>query len=289
MLAALDDPALRASFGRQAAPFTHDLLDRPELTVAAIATSTGAVPASWVVVQDAPDDPRAPRDCGRLPEPPDVDSLIRSLSTARASVRVYNLERLAAYAALTAGCESALREFVGDREGGVHAVNLGVFAASPHSVTPAHPDLHHNLLLQLTGTKEIWIEVDPDRRARYQRVLDYLGCPGAGTPDLPPAEVRRLGPGDAVYVPPYAFHWTRLGGEPGTALSIGFSTPATRIGTEALAFDVRRRRHGRHPRPSGPGSLGARAKARLEQAARARSRRRARAGATVTVEPGGAS
>jgi hypothetical protein len=289
VLTALDDPMLRAAFGREVAPFGHDLLGRPELAIDAIAAIAATVPATWVAIQDAPDDPHLPRECGRVYDCPDVAQLVRSLATARASVRLYNLERLPEYADLVDGARAVVDDLVGEREGGLDAVNLGVFAASPHSVTPAHPDLHHNLLLQLTGTKEIWIEHDPDRRAQHARVLQYLSCPDAGTPELPPAELRRLNPGDALYIPPYTFHWTRTGDEPGTALSIGFATPATRIGCDALAFDVRLRRRGLRPRPHRAGSLGVRAKARLEHVVRTRSRGSDAAGGTVSADPGGAS
>ena len=71
-----------------------------------------------------------------------------------------------------------MRDLVGDDEGGVDAVNLGAFVASPAAVTPAHPDRHHNLLLQISGRKEVWVEDDPDLRRSYLARGLLLRVPG---------------------------------------------------------------------------------------------------------------
>jgi hypothetical protein len=211
------------------------------------------------------------------------------LSGADVSIRVYNLERTAEYADLTAEVEPLVRDFVGNREGGLAALNLGIFVASPKSVTPAHPDRHHNLLLQLHGHKEIWLEDDLVSRAHHVRVVDYLRCPPAGVSVLPPARKVVLGPGDGVYIPPYTFHWTESSDEPATALSIGFSTPATLRDGDALELDLRLRRLRVRPRHVRPDSLRGRAKARLGTWAVRRSARKAGPGVSVSASRGGQS
>jgi hypothetical protein len=288
VLAALRDPALDAAFGVRTATFRHDLADRADLDVERLAEIVPLLPMSWVfahVAQHSPLEGRGAEpvvDCTRVPE------YLRELPTSEVSLRIYNLERTSEYAELTRDVEPLVREFVGEREGGLTSVNLGLFAASPHAVTPAHPDRHHNLLLQLRGRKQIWLEDDVRSRAHHTRVLDYLRCPPAGVPSLPAAQNLMLEPGDGVYIPPYMFHWTELSDEPGLALSIGFSTPATTRDSHAHEFDLRlhRRLHVR-PRPARPESPRGRTKARLGAWAVQRSARKVQGSVSVSGTSGG--
>lgn len=287
MLSAVDDASIRDAFGVRQVTFRHDVLDRGELTVSGIAALVDHVPSAWVFAHAAQHDPHE----GRGMEPPvgatPLPQVVRDIAHSDASVRVYNLERTREGSELTAAIRERVAAVVGAREGGLHAINLGAFVASPGAVTPAHPDRHHNLLLQIEGRKEIWLDDEADRRRHHLRVLDYLECPTAGVSELPPARSLVLEPGDGVYIPPYMFHWTRLLDEPGVALSIGFSTAATMVGTAAHDFDRRLRRRGAHPRPVAPLSFAGRTKARLERAALARSARRCAGSVTVGAEPGG--
>ena len=90
-------------------------------------------------------------------------------------------------------------------------MNLGAFVASPAAVTPAHPDRHHNLLLQISGRKEVWVEDDPDLRRSYLREVSYFVVPGERRARVClPARCYVMEPGDGVYIPPYAYHWTTV-------------------------------------------------------------------------------
>ena len=96
-------------------------------------------------------------------------------------------------------------------------------------------------------------------------------------------------PGDGVYIPPYAYHWTTvLGDEPASGLSVGFSTPATVRSGEVHDWDVRARRLGLRPRPVTPGQH-ARTAAKLGllgvRSAPHRPASESRAGCRGTVAP----
>jgi hypothetical protein len=289
VLAALRDPALDAAFGTRVARFRHDFADREDLDLDRLADVAPRVPMPWVfanVAQRSPYEGRGcetPIDCTRL-----ADHL-RALPSSDSSIRVYNLERLTEYTELGEQLESLVRDFVGEREGGLSSVNLGIFAASPRSVTPAHPDRHHNLLLQLRGRKQIWLEDDLVSRDHHVRVLDYLRCPPAGVSTLPPAQTFVLEPGDGVYIPPYTFHWTQLLDEPGLAFSIGFSTPATNDDSRAHEFDLRLRRLHVRPRPAPATSWRGRTKAQLGSWALQRSARKVAGRVSVSGPSGGQS
>lgn len=282
---------LHEAFGRRCTQFQHDFLGRPELSLDALADIAPRLPASWIYGHQAQHSPlegrgqEPPIDCARIPE------FIGDLQNANVSIRMYNLERTPEYGPLAEEFETLMREYVGTREGGLHAINLGVFIASPGSVTPAHPDRHHNFLMQLAGTKDVWLEHDPDARAQHRRVIDYLRCPAAGLEELPPGNHYCESPGDALYIPPYTFHWTELGHDPGVALSIGFSTPATRQWSDAHEFDLRAQRVagrvGWRPGPASMDSVVGRTKARLGHLAMKRTARRHAQAVSVSSPTGG--
>ena len=289
MLAALSDPDLDAAFGIRTATFRHDFGDRADLTVEHLADAAPQYPMSWIYAHVAQHSPLEGRGAEPVVDCTRVADYLHELPTSEVSIRVYNLERTAEYADLKRDVEPIVRDFVGDREGGLTSMNLGIFAASPHTVTPAHPDRYHNLLLQLRGRKEIWLEDDLASRDHHTRVLDYLRCPPAGVAALPPARSLVLEPGDGVYIPPYTFHWTQLFDEPGLALSIGFSTPATVDDNQAHEFDLRLRRLHFRPRPAPPSSWRRRTKARFGAWAVERSARKVARRVSVSGNSGGHS
>jgi hypothetical protein len=150
-------------------------------------------------------------------------------------------------------------------------VNFATFVASAAAVTAAHPDRHHNLLLHVSGEKRVWVDDDPDRRRQHARTLDYLRFPHLGAPELPPARSFVLSPGQGIYIPPYAWHWTEVLGDSSAGLSVGFSTPATLRNSRVVTVDMKLRALRIRPRPldrSGT-SLTGRVKGSLEPVANA--------------------
>jgi hypothetical protein len=258
---------LRANLGRLPFTFRHALAEDPRLSFDALAPLVATLPASWIRANEAQYSAHEPRGLVALPDDADLETVLRTLSTTPASIRVYNLEHTAEFRSLAPPLTDAVRAGVGNGEGGLISVNLGAFFASPDSVTPAHPDRHHNLLCQVRGSKEVWVEVDPDVVRHHERVVDYLAHPEAGAPVLPPARSFRLDPGDAVYIPPYAFHWTTVVCGPALGFSVGFSTRTTNRSSRVHEWDTRMRRHGRRTRPSRPGGPSERMKAHLADAA----------------------
>jgi len=85
--------------------------------------------------------------------------------------------------------------------------DAGFFLTSEGAVTSAHADRHHNLLLQLTGSKEIGVAVPGSREhaAIVAKSMPNLRCA-----DMPSdAETFHLSAGSALYLPPYSIHWVR--------------------------------------------------------------------------------
>ena len=257
---------LLPAFGMHPVALRHGFGGDPQFAPDVVAPLVAALPRSWIRAEHAQYSPHEARGDVPLAADIDLETAVRSLPTSPASIRAYNLEHTAEFRDLRAALDAPVRDLVGRAEGGVVTINLGVFVASTDAVTPAHPDRHHNLLLAVSGRKEVWVEDDPDQRAHHLRVVDFLGCPQDGAPVLPPAQRFVLEPGEGVYIPPYAFHWTTVLDGPAVGLSIGFSTPSTVRSSGVHDFDVRLRRRGLRPRPSSAGSTKERVKARIAAA-----------------------
>lgn len=102
--------------------------------------------------------------------------------------------------------------------------DAGFFLSSDGAVTAAHSDRHHNLLVQLSGSKEIGVCV-PGSRAHAAVVARSM--PSMRCDEMPPgARTYQLKAGSAIYIPAYSVHWVRST-EGSVALSCGWSTAST--------------------------------------------------------------
>jgi hypothetical protein len=222
------------------------------------------LPQGWVVASRPDREFEDPRTTVDRPEPDALAAMVSDVRESPVSIRLYHLELVPALRAVTSAVAAPVRALTA--EGGVRDVNLALFLAPPGAVTSAHPDRHHNLLLQVAGTKDVWIEdATADLVGRHRRNVSYFRSPGDGVPSLPTARLVRLGPGDGVYIPPTSFHWTRTTGDDGSvALSIGFSTARTAGEARVSQIDVSLHRLGwRRSRPVRSGGLLSRLKVRL--------------------------
>jgi len=213
----------------------HRLGSPTELTPAFLAGIAERSPESWLRPLQVQSDPHEGRSA--VGTHPDAAAAIRGTAEVPGYVGIYNLERFPEYADLTRALEAEIRAFVGPVDGGLGRINLAAFVSPPGSVVPAHPDMHHNFLLQITGTKTVWVEDEPDRREHDTRVAAYHECPAAPTAVLPPARAYELSPGHGVYIPPDGFHWVEVGDVLSVTFSVGFDTPRTRDVADARRFD----------------------------------------------------
>lgn len=256
----------RADLGVRPFFFRHRLGEDPRFARDTLGDLVARLPCAWVLAHEAQHSPLERRGKDPLADDADLSAVIRDLPSTHASIRAYNLEHTTSFRPLLAEAQLAASELVGDREGGLTDVNFAAFVASAGAVTPAHPDRHHNLLLQVNGEKEVWIDDEADRRRHHARTLDYFRAPHLGTPELPPARSYVLAPGEGLYIPPYAWHWTQVLGDSAAGLSIGFSTSATVRNARVVAFDMKLRHFGVRPRPldASGASLAGRVKVGLE-------------------------
>jgi len=283
-----DLSAHRASLGDTPFVFEHTLHGDARFARDRLAELVTRVPCGWVLAHEAQFSPHERRGKTKLPEDADLRAAIVDLPTSGVSIRAYNLEHTTDFRPLFDELTPVVTDFVGELEGGVSEVNLATFVASAGAVTAAHPDRHHNLLLEVDGRKKVWVDRDPDARGHHVRTLDYFRRPDLGAPELPPAECFLLEPGQGVYIPPYRWHWTEVLDDCGTGFSVGFSTPTTERNNCVLGFDMRMRALGLRPRPfdmHGAGGVTGRAKARLSPVVARTARLRPRRGTSLVESP----
>lgn len=241
--------------GRRTAEF-HHTLRVPTLVDVPLAELARDLPDGWVVGSDAALRFEDPRPAEVISDRAARVAAISSLATSPRSVRLYHLELVPALRAATESLERVVRSVASEglaAEGPVTAVHLALFLAPPGAVTPCHPDRHHNFLFQLEGHKRVWVEdLDSvDAVEHHRRHVDFAAGAGDRVPELPRAVELLLAPGDAVYVPPTAFHWTHTGDEASIALSVGFSTASTDRAVGVTTFDAWLHRLGIRTRPAG--------------------------------------
>ncbi len=107
-----------------------------------------------------------------------------------------------------------------------------VFVTSPDSTTPMHLDPEHSFLLQIRGTKRIFVAglCDPDQLV--EQVANYVDGRECDFDALRAASQEFvLEPGDGVYFPSFVPHWVYT---TGNETSVSFSLPFyTRFGDRA--------------------------------------------------------
>ena len=123
-----------------------------------------------------------------------------------------------------------------------------IFVSSPHTITPFHIDRNHGILLQIRGTKTVYVWEPDDIVAVSHRARDRFH--GHRSLDLVEwreelrsrAHVLRLSPGMGVYMPLTSPHMVETSDEPSITLSLSYNTTASR--RNSLLHVVRDRMHG---------------------------------------------
>ncbi len=240
------------AFPRQPAEFTHGLHEDGRLTLAAIADLADALPRRSVICDTATQPllvPQGGPPRGALPRPGDV---IRNIEDANAWLTLLNIEDEPAYAELMNSTLDELEPGMVGRQGKMRKRVGFIFVSSPNSVTPAHFDIEHSLLMQVCGSKKVSFgrfESEQDRRHEVER---YWGGSHGRIESLPP-ELAWYGltPGRGVYIPPVAPHWVHNGPATSLSVTLTYFTAATERENMIEAFNARLRPLHLTPRPPG--------------------------------------
>jgi hypothetical protein len=235
----------RASF-----TFTHSMTDDARLRLDSISKLASRLPAVSVDMNYTDLD----KEFGGQGTPPlDVpaDHMVLQIEEMQRWMTTKNLEQDPEYLQLinetldSADVGLGLGQAMIGREG-------YIFISAANSVTPAHVDHEHNLLLQIKGTKKVTVGGFPSVEAE-QKHLEFLNSGGYGrTGYLPSNPVEfHLEPGTGMYIPPRCVHMVENGPEMCISLSLVFHTEGLLRASRVYQVNAKMRSMGRHPRPYG--------------------------------------
>lgn len=237
---------------RQPVAFRHGLLAEPALELDAIAELADSLGPESVTCEDA-DRPLVFAD--GAPEPQRVrrpGDVVRALDENGSWLTLLNIEQHPRYRALV---DDQLDRLAGQCDLPPRALRrrMGfVFASSPGSVTGAHFDIEHSLLLQLRGNRVLTFGEFADQGSRDREVSRYWNGSYGKLTSLPvrPLDLA-IGPGDGVYIPPYRPHWLHNGDRASLSLTITFFTRDNDRESAVQAFNERARKLGMTPHREG--------------------------------------
>jgi predicted transcriptional regulator len=275
-----DDPTLTRTHWRTADPLLecrrelhkkafaahHPLAGHPLFTIEALAkVADDACKRKGDVYVDAGDLTLADK-WGTTPRPNmTIPEIIDRIETAGAWLVMKHVECNPAYKALLDEYEAFVREIAGP-EGSrlLSNAEMLVFITSPRRKTPFHFDAEVNFLVQIQGSKDLWVCDPKDRSVTTEEELEqyYSGAMNAGTWKPHAEQVARqftLHPGDAVHIPTHGAHWVQNHDNVSVSLSLNMEFPK-RYGDTYRANHYMRKL-GLKPRPPGYSEWADRSKA----------------------------
>lgn len=249
---ALGELPMREAFPRQPGQFSHNLDVDERLTLSAIADLADRLPRRSVICDTAAQPllvPQGGPPRGAVSRPGDV---IRNLNDANAWLTLFNIEDDPAYADLTYSTLDELERGMTGKQGPMRRRVGFIFVSSPNSVTPAHFDVEHSLLMQVSGAKTVSLGRFGSEQDRRHEVERYWNGSHGRIESLPPElDSYRLTPGRGVFIPPITPHWVHNGPAISLSVTLTYFTAASEQETMIEAFNARLRRMHLHPRQPG--------------------------------------
>ncbi len=185
-----------------------------------------------------------------------VQETIRRIETCRSWMVLKNVETDPTYRALLDACLTDVAHFSERLTPGMRRHEGYIFVSSPGSRTPYHMDGEHNFLLQLTGSKKVYMWDGTDRSVLTEKEIESNY--GGGHRNLnyqdafeAKSQVFDLTPGLGLHFPVNAPHWVQNGPEVSVSFSVTFRTPAIDKRALLYAANGRLRSWGLSPKPVG--------------------------------------
>ena len=242
----------RGAFPEQPAEFAHNLHEDTRLTLHAVADLADRLPRRSVICDTSAQPllvPQGGPPRGALDRPGDV---IRNIQDANAWLTLLNIEADPAYAELMNTLLDQLEPGMIKRHGTMRNRVGFIFVSSPNSVTPAHFDIEHSLLMQVSGSKRVSFGRFENELARRHEVERYWDGSHGRIESLPPELASyHLTPGRGVYIPPVAPHWVHNGPAVSLSVTLTYFTAATVRENMIEAFNGHLRSFHMDPRQPG--------------------------------------
>ena len=242
-----DPETAKAKYGVEAFALRHKLTDHPLFTLEALGDFADSLPADLI-----------DHNLGSVPavnpggEAERVDltpgDIVRGIETNGCWIALPRVESTPGYREVYEQIIEEIAPYVPGGADSIRDKHSVVFMSAPRGVTPVHVDPEHGMLFQFRGRKSVSIGRFPDEEQRERELERFFSGGHENIADLPESpDVYRLGPGDAVHIPPLIPHWVENDDNVSISLSVGFRVPEIiRIG-RAYSFNSRIRRLGLDP------------------------------------------
>jgi hypothetical protein len=193
-----------------------------------------------------------------------IPEIIERIGTAGAWIVMKHVDIDPAYKALLDEYEAFVRDIAGP--GGskqLKNAEMLVFITSPNRKTPYHFDAEVNFLVQIQGSKDLWVCDPNDRTVTTEEEIEhYYGVSITAGTYKPHAEhvaqKFTLHPGDAVHIPTHGAHWVQNHDSVSVSLSLNMEFPNF---TNIYLANYYLRRLGLSPRSPGHSIVADRTKA----------------------------
>jgi hypothetical protein len=202
-----------------------------------------------------------------------VEETIRRIEECGSWMALRNVEADPEYRALLDRCLDEVQVHSERLAPGMRAREGYIFLSSPRAVTPYHMDPEYNFLLQVCGTKTVYVFDGADREVLSEQELESFLSGGHRNLVLDDAQrgkaaVFELGPGDGLHLPVTFPHYVVNGDAVSLSLSITFQTPASERRAALYKVNAWLRRSGVTPKPVGRSPVSDSVKHRGYQTAR---------------------
>jgi hypothetical protein len=163
-----------------------------------------------------------------------VNDSLRDISSAKAWVLLRHVQADPTYRTLVDYALDPIQPEIERKDPGMYYRAGWIFVAAPHTTTPFHIDRNHGILLQVRGTKTVYVwdaedaEVVTDRARDVFHARHDLELVKWHEEFRERAHVFQLEPGMGVYIPETCAHLVETSDEPSTTISLTYSTAATR-------------------------------------------------------------
>lgn len=187
-----------------------------------------------------------------------AEETIARIGECNSWMTLRNVEHDHDYKALATAAVDSVASWAEEKTGPTLQREAFIFISSPDAVTPFHFDEEHNILIQIEGEKIVTVFSQYDRDIASQLDLERFHSGGHRNlkfePSFEPRGVPfRLGPGDALYIPPLAPHFVRVvSREPSLSLSCTWRSKRTK--RDVYLHQINHRLRQRGASPSFPGT-----------------------------------
>ncbi len=199
---------------------------------------------------------------GYIPSPAcPVTEVLDRIENAGAWIIIKHVECEPAYARILDEFTEFVRVVAGPEKARfLRKPELQVLISSPNRITPIHFDPEVNFLVQLQGSKDLWVCDPLDRSVVTDLEIERYYAKNANSGIYKPgvestATHFHLSPGEALHIPTHAAHWVKNSDNVSVSLSLNFEFPPWMY-TDVCRANYCLRKLGLRPRPPGQSKIG---------------------------------